>query len=227
MLSLVQSTPESYPVALSQRDKALMAYQGAVRLHPPGDPAINWEALAALLNEALVGIPADQPSPAPQRRKRTQARATAAAKPVLADYSVDKATWKKLQWPSPRLTVTFEDGEIVRAPAVSIVGKPVNVGRGLRIAVAFYQSRLMHRLGLTGAPQGRQPSAPAIVNVIDDARQSYDVAAANEITAQARQSRSWPQVSDPRQARAHYWRQLRKAGLTALNAWNTVKRVVR
>ncbi|MGR4927299.1 hypothetical protein ACIPUD_10880 [Bradyrhizobium sp. CAR08] len=45
------------------------------------------------------------------------------------------------------VVVTLADGETVRAPAVSLPGKPVNVGRAIRVAIAFYQARMAIRAG--------------------------------------------------------------------------------
>jgi hypothetical protein len=101
----------------------------------------NWEAVAKALRKALVSVPAPVPSLPIEPAKRMRKAPAAAAKAILADYPVDRAKWDKLQWPSPKLTVTFADGQVVRAPAVSIAGKSVNVARGLRVACAFYHSR--------------------------------------------------------------------------------------
>jgi len=47
----------------------------------------------------------------------------------------------------------FADGEVVRAPAVSAKDKPVNIGRGLRVAIAFYQARACRRAGFALCPE--------------------------------------------------------------------------
>lgn len=111
--------------------------------------------------------------------------------PAWPDYPVNDAQNRRLQFPSPVLVVTFADGGVVRAPAVSLIGKPVNVGRGLRVAIAFYQARLCWTLGLRNRP-GTRPAVPAIVAcVCEDTGERYDAAECNARTAGDRAPQDW------------------------------------
>jgi hypothetical protein len=57
---------------------------------------------------------------------------------MIADYNVDRI---KLKCRSPRIAVRFMDGEAVFTHVPSAPGKPLNVGRALRVAIAMYRSR--------------------------------------------------------------------------------------
>lgn len=180
MLTLVTPdyTPEFAPQ--TEREQALLAYNREAGL--PHNQQ-NWGPVAKALQRALVSVPAAQPSLPLPRRRRTGAPATAPRGVILADYPLGKARWDKLVWPSPKVTVTFADGEVVRAPAVSLAGKPANVGRGLRLACAFYQSRRKAKDG-----DGIDPFVPEIVcaSLDGDPLQTIDPAAANAATVEAR-----------------------------------------
>lgn len=107
------------------------------------------------------------------------------------DYPVNKISAWKLQSPSPILVVTFADGEVVRAPAVSVGNKPVNVGRGLRVAIAFYQARICRRLGLKNRP-GTRPAVPEISSCeCETSGETYDVEQCNLRTADERKAQDW------------------------------------
>lgn len=111
--------------------------------------------------------------------------------PVWPDYPVDRAQTGKLQWPSPMLVVTFADGEIVRAPAVSLAGKPVNIGRGLRVAISFYQFRRLRRAGVQ-FKRGRWPNTPEVKScVCEDTGETYDSKQCNLRTIEDRKARGW------------------------------------
>ena len=56
----------------------------------------------------------------------------------LPDYNVDKV---RLLCRSPRIAVRFMDGETVFTHVPSAPGKPLNVGRALRVAIIMYRSR--------------------------------------------------------------------------------------
>src|SRR5260370_1086494 len=55
----------------------------------------------------------------------------------------------KLKCRSPRIAVRFMDGEAVFTHCPSAPGKPLNLGRALRVAIAMYRSRqeVQRRLG--------------------------------------------------------------------------------
>jgi hypothetical protein len=87
--------------------------------------------------------------------------------------------------------VTFADGETIRAPAVTTIGKPVNVGRGLRIAVAFYTARRARRTGVRDDP-GCRPAVPAVASCIcEDTGEAYDPVKCSERTAAYRAADDW------------------------------------
>jgi hypothetical protein len=90
----------------------------------------DWRAVAELFRAAVRA----QPKRAPQ------------ARPEIADYNVDRI---KLKCRSPRIAVRFMDGEAVFTHVPSAPGKPLNVGRALRVAIAMYRSRrtVQQRLG--------------------------------------------------------------------------------
>jgi hypothetical protein len=54
----------------------------------------------------------------------------------IADYSVDRL---RLKCRSPRIAVRFMDGEAVFTHVPSAPGKPLNIGRALRVAIARVQ----------------------------------------------------------------------------------------
>jgi hypothetical protein len=105
------------------------AYEAALN-----GPCPDWRAVAELFHAAMRVEPV----------KRT---AKATAKDELADYNVDRI---KLKCRSPRIAVRFMDGEAVFTHVPSAPGKPLNIGRALRVAVAMYRSRIevQRRLGL-------------------------------------------------------------------------------
>lgn len=125
------------------------------------------------------------------RRARGFVPQTRQQKVTWPDYGVDSASWRTLQWPSPTLVVTFADGEVVRAPAVSLQRKPINIGRGLRIAIAFYQSRICRRLGLPNR-LGTRPALPPIAACIcEDTAEVYDADLCNARTVEDRAAQDW------------------------------------
>lgn len=80
-----------------------------------------------------------------------------------ADYPVTDR--RNLAKPSPVLCLTFADGETVRAPFATAKGKALNVGRGLRTAIAYYRARIARRLHPNPCDDGRGfcIDVPAIV----------------------------------------------------------------
>ena len=105
--------------------EAQLAYDAALGSFSP-----DWRAVAELFRAALR---------APPKRP-------CRAVPEIADYNVDRI---KLKCRSPRIAVRFMDGEAVFTHVPSAPGKPLNVGRALRVAIAMYRSRrtVQQRLG--------------------------------------------------------------------------------
>src|SRR4051812_4075777 len=99
------------------RVQAQHAYEAA--LHTP---CPDWRAVAELFRAAL---------PVPRPVKPINAE-------EIADYNVDRI---KLKCRSPRIAVRFMDGEAVFTHVPSAPGKPLNVGRALRVAIIMYRSR--------------------------------------------------------------------------------------
>ena len=108
--------------------QAQLAYETAL-----GSPCLDWRAVAELFR-AAVRARANRPSKA---RSEVQ---------EIADYDVDRI---KLKCRSPRIAVRFMDGEAVFTHVPSASGRPLNVGRALRVAIAMYRSRrtVQQRLG--------------------------------------------------------------------------------
>jgi hypothetical protein len=109
------------------------AYEAAVN-----SPFPDWRAVAELFRAAMRA----------ERVKRA-AKPKTATKHELADYNVDRV---RLVSRSPRIAVLFMDGEAVFTHVPSAPGKPLNVGRALRVAIAMYRSRktVQERFGLHG-----------------------------------------------------------------------------
>jgi hypothetical protein len=104
--------------------QAQRAYEAAVN-----SPCPDWRAVVELFRAAVRAGPKRAPQP------------SAAAKPKtseIADYNVDRI---KLRCRSPRIAVRFMDGEAVFTHVPSAPSRPLNVGRGLRVAIAMYRSR--------------------------------------------------------------------------------------
>src|SRR5215212_1588517 len=103
--------------------QAQIAYDAALNSSSP-----DWRAVAELLRAALR---------APPKR---------ASQPLLADYNVDRI---KLKCRSPRIAVRFMDGETIFTHVPSAPGKPLNIGRALRVTIVMYRSRrtVQQRLG--------------------------------------------------------------------------------
>lgn len=118
--------------ATDRRALAILAYDNAT-----ADPAgANWRGVAELLRLALPAVKA----------KAAETAADSRFAP-WADYPIPQNASGKRLGKSPVVIVSFADGETVRVPAVSLPGKPVNIGRALRVAVAFYQGRMAGRAG--------------------------------------------------------------------------------
>lgn len=116
--------------ATDRRALAILAYDNAT-----ADPAgANWRGVADLLRLAL-----------PNTKAKAAAIETDSRFAQWADYPIPHNASGKRLGKSPVVIVTFADGETVRAPAVSLPGKPVNIGRAVRVAESFYQGRIVAR----------------------------------------------------------------------------------
>jgi len=117
--------PYSQPLTV----QAQRAYDAAIN-----SPCPDWQAVAELFRSAL------------RARLNRPAEPTKAKLCEIADYNVDRI---KLKCRSPRIAVRFMDGEAVFTHVPSTPGKPLNVGRALRVAIAMYRSRrtIQQRLG--------------------------------------------------------------------------------
>jgi hypothetical protein len=125
-------------------------------------------------------------------------RATAALPaPPWHDYPVDHLSAFKTR--NPTIVVTFADGEVVRAPAVSALNRPLNIGRGLRVAIAFYQHRMRRRAGRvhSRAPGWHYPdvfpSVPAITAcVCAETGETFDAELCSLKTTESRAEKGGP-----------------------------------
>src|SRR5581483_9627309 len=105
----------------------------------------DWHGAALKLKNALALASQPGGCDVTVSRPRRQPRPAALPAPVWPDYPVDRVNSFNIR--NPTIVVTFADGIEVRAPAVSAKGKPVNIGRGLRVAIAFYVARICRQKG--------------------------------------------------------------------------------
>ena len=106
--------------------------------------------------------------------------------PAIADYNVDRI---KLKCRSPRIAVRFMDGEAVFTHVPSASGKPLNMGRALRVAIIMYRSRrsIQQRHGFRD--YDRAMPVPEIFQVrCLETDEIFDVDACNAHTAGERAS---------------------------------------
>jgi hypothetical protein len=163
---------------MTHSQQAQLAYEAAI-----GSPCPDWCAVAELFRAAL---------PAARRREPKSSRAAQPEEPPLADYNIDRV---KLQYRSPRIAVRFMDGEAVFTHVPSVTGKPLNVGRALRVAIAMYRYRVYKRLGFRA--YDRAVPVPDIFQVrVMETDELVNVDACNAHTAAERAS------SDPERAAA-------------------------
>jgi hypothetical protein len=147
--------------------QAQAAYEAALRSASP-----DWRAVAELFSAATQ-----------VKRREKPERGTAGE---LPDYNVDRV---KLLSRSPRIAVRFMDGEAVFTHVPSAPGKPVNVGRALRVALVMYRSRkgVQRRAGYTD--YDRAIPVPEIFQVrCLETDELFDLAACNRHTAALRAS---------------------------------------
>jgi hypothetical protein len=152
--------------------QAQLAYDAAIN-----SPCPDWRAVAELLRAAL---------PAARKGEPKSSKASQLEVPPLADYNVDRI---KLKCRSPRIAVRFMDGEAVFTHVPSASGKPLNVGRALRVAIAMYRSRrtVQQRLGFR--EYDRALPVPEIFQVrCLETDELFDVNACNAHTARERTS---------------------------------------
>jgi hypothetical protein len=101
---------------LALKAKALAVYDAAL-----SDPTADWRGVAEQLRGCLSS-----------RKVVHQSE--------WADYPID-CLGRKIVWPSPVIQVDFADGERVRMSFACLPGKPVNIGRGMRVALGAYEMR--------------------------------------------------------------------------------------
>jgi hypothetical protein len=158
---------EAFAVGPTPKEMALHAWDQAVKASESGEMP-DWHLAALALKAALTGGREWQASKA---RVLRQERPVAIPAPAWPDYRVDNLSSFKIR--NPTLVVTFADGEIVRAPAVSARDKPVNIGRGLRVAIAFYLARRARAKGKSAC--GFTAKVPAITNCLcEDTGEIYN-----------------------------------------------------
>lgn len=155
--------------ATDRRALAILAYDNATAA-PDG---ANWRAVADLLRLALPAT------------KAKGATVEASRFAPWADYDVSTASAKRCG-KSPVVTVTFACGEIVRAPAVSLPGKPINIARALRVALAFYRARIARNVAGMHSDGSDCIAVPEIVAAVCDNGAEFDPADCNAKTAERR-----------------------------------------
>ena len=133
---------------------------------------VDWRTIADMLRSVV-------PTPKP----KTDPAAT------WVDDPMPRSIKGKLQVPKPILLVRFTDGRSARATALTVAGKPVNWGRGVRQAIEFYRGQVVKFCGgLAGTrDRGRHVDVPEIESVtLIGSGQEFDAAEANKMTAELR-----------------------------------------
>ena len=154
--------------------QAQLAYDAAIN-----GPCPDWRAVAELFRAALLASPL---------------RACKPKAPEIADYNVDRI---KLKCRSPRIAVRFMDGEAVFTHVPSAPGKPLNIGRALRVAIIMYRSRRTVRQRYGFREYDRAMPVPEIFQVrCLETDELFDADACNRHTARERAS-SDPQCAKP------------------------------
>ena len=149
------------------RAQAQAAYEAALNSRSP-----DWRAVAELFRATMQS----------QRNGPTRPKPDA-----LPDYNVDRV---KLHCRSPRIAVRFLDGEAVFTHVPSAPGKPLNIGRALRVAIVMYRSRkgVQQRAGFT--EYDRAIPVPEIFQVrCLETNELFDPDACNRHTATVRTNR--------------------------------------
>jgi hypothetical protein len=147
--------------------QAQLAYEAAVN-----SPCPDWRAVAELFRAAF--------------RPDLTRKSKKADAPTIADYNVDRI---KLKCSSPRIAVRFMDGEAVFTHVPSAPGKPLNMGRALRVAIAMWRSRRTVQKRLGFREYDRAMPVPEIFQVrCLETDELFDVNACNAHTAGERAS---------------------------------------
>lgn len=107
---------------MNLKAEAIAAYDAA----KANEHGADWRNVAELLRAALG---------------TTSTRKAASG---IADYPVNCPA-KRVLWPSPVIAVTYADGERVRMSFACLPGKPLNIGRGLRVAATAWEFRMRSR----------------------------------------------------------------------------------
>jgi hypothetical protein len=152
--------------------QARNAYEAALN-----SPFPDWRAVAELFRAAMKA-----------ERVNRAAKSMTTATGNLADYNVDRV---KLKCRSPRIAVRFMDGQAVFTHCPSAPGKPLNVGRALRVAIGMYRSRkgVQKRVGFR--EYDRAIPVPEIFQVrCLETDELFDPVLCNEATARERQGSS-------------------------------------
>jgi hypothetical protein len=158
--------------------QAQRAYNAAL-----GDPQPDWRAVVELFRAAMR---AERVKPAIKRNTAVGIE--------LADYNIDRI---KLKCRSPRIAVRFMDGEAVFTHVPSVPGKPLNIGRALRVAIAMYRSRAEVQKRIGFSHYDRAMSVPPIFQVrCLETDEVFDVRTCNDATAAERRG------SDPERSAA-------------------------
>jgi hypothetical protein len=160
----------------------------AIRLGASAAALLATVAMAAGLFQSPAAAPQPRrlPAPAPKATPRIMRRSAA---PVLVNVERDRrgilrvpskpatpdapryAPFAEYAIPrryrsdkaGPTCVVTFSDGETVRMTTASIPGKPLNVGRGLKLAVAAWRSRARAK-GLASRTRIRPLNPPRVTS---------------------------------------------------------------
>jgi hypothetical protein len=180
------------------------AHKNDVSLHKSAGSSAEADALAAFEREAASDMPDWHRAALVLRQAlgagRSRALVVRAPRPDRAkpaalppsrwhDYPVDRVNSFSVR--ADILVVTFADGEVIRAPAVSAKGKPTNIGRGLRIAIAFYQARACRRRNIRFRP-GVHAAVPAIAAcACEDTGETFDAGECTVRTIEDRKARDW------------------------------------
>jgi hypothetical protein len=159
--------------ASDRKALAILAFENACR-----DPEFsNWRGVAELLRLALPA----------SKAKAVAAVETDSRFAPWAEYDIPQSVSNKRLGRSPVIVVTFADGETVRCPAVSLPGKAINIGRGLRIAFAYYRARIAWKAARAYIADGECVDVPELVSISCEATGAdYDPADCNARTAAQR-----------------------------------------
>ena len=151
-----------------KRSAAIAAFEAASEAPEYAD----WRGVAEILRAVV---------PTPKKK--------AAPGSTWVDDPMPRAIKGKLQVPKPVLMVRFSDGRAVWATALTVAGKPVNWGRGVRQAIEFYRGRVVKYCGGLAdmKDRGRHVDVPEIetINLVGS-NDTFDAAEANRMTEELR-----------------------------------------